>query len=169
MASINDVIFPESIADFITNPVNIRFGSMPAKTTTPATCLIIEGNTVTTDQQIETDLSSESHPPTPSDLIAGINSIEGMLSDTIKVCEGVKRPRRTSSSSSMPLGLPNAAHVASRYMKRKIQIEFGTCVQDRGSCRNYPDQPTRILNTQNASAVSSRCFVDLLLRPTAAS
>jgi hypothetical protein len=49
MASINDVIFPESIADFITNPVNIRFGSMPAKTTTPATCLIIEGNTVTTD------------------------------------------------------------------------------------------------------------------------
>jgi hypothetical protein len=46
-------------------------------------------------------------------LIAKIDRVEGMLSDTIKICERVKRPRRTSSSSSMPLGLRNAAHVAS--------------------------------------------------------
>jgi hypothetical protein len=43
-----------------------------------------------------------------------------MLSDMIKVCERVKHPHRTLSSSSMPLGLRNAAHVAPRYMKRKI-------------------------------------------------
>jgi hypothetical protein len=59
-------------------------------------------------------------PPTLSDLIAGIDRVEGMLSDTIKVYERVKRPRRTSSSSSMPRGLRNAAHIASRYMKRKF-------------------------------------------------
>jgi hypothetical protein len=114
MASTNDVIFPESMADFLTNPVDIRFGSMPAKSTAPATYLGIEGNAVTTDQQIEADLLPESYPPTPSDLIAGINRVEGMLSDTIKVCKRVKRPRRTSSPSSMPLGLRNATHVASR-------------------------------------------------------
>jgi hypothetical protein len=125
MASTNDVTFPESMADILANPVDICFGSMPAKSTIPAACLVIEGNRVATNQQIETDLSSETHPPTPSNLIAGIDRVEGMLSDTIKICERVKRPRLTSSPSSMPLGLHSAAHVASRYMKRKIQIESG--------------------------------------------
>jgi hypothetical protein len=32
---------------------------------------------------------TETHPPTPSDLIAGIGHVEGMLSDMIKVCERV--------------------------------------------------------------------------------
>jgi hypothetical protein len=82
---------------------------------------------VTAHQQIGTDLLTEAHPPTPSDLITGIDRVEGMLSDTIKVCECIKRPRMTSSSSSMPLGLRNAAHVASRYMKQdpdRIWIKF---------------------------------------------
>jgi hypothetical protein len=50
MASTNDVIFPESMAYFLTNPVDIRFSSMPAKSTAPTACLVIEGNTITTDQ-----------------------------------------------------------------------------------------------------------------------
>jgi hypothetical protein len=58
MASINGVIFPKSMVDFLANLVDICFGSMPAKSTAPAACLIIEGNAVITDQQIETDLSS---------------------------------------------------------------------------------------------------------------
>jgi hypothetical protein len=91
MASTNDVIFSESMADFLTNPVDICFGSMPATSTARAACLVIEGNVVTTNQQIEIDLSTETHPPTPSDLISGIDRVEGMLSDTIKVCERVKR------------------------------------------------------------------------------
>jgi hypothetical protein len=108
------------MADSLANPVDIRFGSMPAKSTAPAACLVIEGNAVTTEQQIETNLLPKSHPPTPSDLIAGINSVKGMLSNMIKICKRVKRPRKTSSPSSMPLSLRNTAHVASRYMKRKI-------------------------------------------------
>jgi hypothetical protein len=83
------------MADFLANPVDICFGSMPAKFTGPAACLVIEGNAVTTDQHIKTDLSSEIHPPTPSDLIAGIDRVEGMLYNTIKICERVKRPRMT--------------------------------------------------------------------------
>jgi hypothetical protein len=106
---------------------------------------------------LETDLSPESHPPTPSDLIAGINRVKGMFSDTIKVCERVKRPRRTSSSSNMPLGLRNAAHVASRHMKHKIQIESRTCVQDRGSCRNYFDEPCPI--HKNPKHTTRQCRV----------
>jgi hypothetical protein len=64
MASTNDVIFSESMADFLANPVDICFGSMPATSTAAVTCLVIEGNAVTTNQQIETDLSKKAHPPT---------------------------------------------------------------------------------------------------------
>jgi hypothetical protein len=137
----NGVIFPESMADFLANPVNICFGSMPATSTAPAACLVIEGNAVTTNQQIEIDLSKKTQPPTPNDLIVGIDHVECMLSDTIKVCECVKRPHMTSLPSSMPLGLRNTAHVASHYMKCKIQIESGFNSQDRGSHRNHLNEP----------------------------
>jgi hypothetical protein len=141
MASINGVIFPESMEDFLTNPVDICFGSMPTTSTAPAACLVIEGNAITTNQQIETDPLKKTHPPTPSDLIAGIDRVGDIISDTTKVCERVKRPRTTPSTSSMPLGLRNATRVASRYMKRKIQIESGLNSQDRVSCRNHLDEP----------------------------
>jgi hypothetical protein len=41
MASINGVIFPVSMADFLSNPIDIYFGSMPATTTAPAAYLVI--------------------------------------------------------------------------------------------------------------------------------
>jgi hypothetical protein len=105
------------MADIITNPIDICFGSMPPKSTTRATYLVIQCNAITSNQQVGTDLLTKTHPPTPSNLIAGIDRVENMPSNMIKVCECVKRPHRTPPSSSMPLGLRNAAHVASRYMK----------------------------------------------------
>jgi hypothetical protein len=144
MASINDVILPESMEDILASPVDICFGVMPAKSTAPAACLVIEGNTVTSKQHIGTEVLTETQPPTLSDLIAGIDRIEDMLSDTIKVCKRIKRSRRTSSSSSMPLGLRNAAHVASLYMKCKIQIESGPKTPDRGNRRSHLDKPCPI-------------------------
>jgi hypothetical protein len=55
MASPSDIIFPESMADILANPVNICFGSMSAKSNTPAACLIIESTAVTTNQQVRSD------------------------------------------------------------------------------------------------------------------
>jgi hypothetical protein len=63
MASTNGVIFSESMADFLANPVDICFGSMPATSTAPAACLVIEGYAVSTNQQIETELLNKTHPP----------------------------------------------------------------------------------------------------------
>jgi hypothetical protein len=162
MASTNDIIFLESMADILANPVDICFGSMSAKSTTPTACLVIEGNTVTTDQQIGTDLLTETHPPTPSNIIAGINRVKGMLSDTIKICERVKRPRRTSTPSIMPLGLRNAANVASRYMKRKIHTKYGPKTQDRGSRRSHLDEPCPI--HENPKHTARQCRVLKKLR-----
>jgi hypothetical protein len=85
MAPTNGVIFPKSMTDILANPVDIFFGSMLAKSTAPVACLVIEGNAVTSNQQIGTDLLTETHPPTPSDLIAGLDRVEGVLSNTIKV------------------------------------------------------------------------------------
>jgi hypothetical protein len=157
MASTNDVIFPESMADFLANPVDICFGSMPTTSTAQAACLVIEGNAVTTNQQIETNLLKKTHPPTPSDLIAGIDHVGDIISNTIKVCEHVKRPHMTPSTSSMPLGLRNAARVASRYMKCKIQIESGLYHQDRGSCGNHVDEPCPI--HKNSKHTARQCRV----------
>jgi hypothetical protein len=58
MASTNGDIFPKSMEDILTNLVDICFGSMPATSTAPAACLVIEGNAVTTNQKIETYLSA---------------------------------------------------------------------------------------------------------------
>jgi hypothetical protein len=42
----NDAIFPESMADFLANPVDICFGSMLVESTVPATCLVIESTAI---------------------------------------------------------------------------------------------------------------------------
>jgi hypothetical protein len=49
MASTNGVIFLESMADILANPVDICFDTMPAGSTALAACLVIEGNTVTSN------------------------------------------------------------------------------------------------------------------------
>jgi hypothetical protein len=95
-----------------------------------------------------------------------------MPSDTIKFCECVKRPRMTSSSSSTPFGLRNTANVASRYMKRKVHIKYGSHTQHHGSCRNHFDEPCPIHENPKHTVrqcVSSRSFIDLSLRLIAAS
>jgi hypothetical protein len=57
----------------------------------------------------------------------------------------------------MPIGLQNATHVASRYMKRKIQIEYGTHTQDHGSCKNHLDEPCPI--HKNPKHTTHQCRV----------
>jgi hypothetical protein len=49
MASPSGVIFLESMADFLANPVDICFGSMMAESITPSACLIIEGSMFTSN------------------------------------------------------------------------------------------------------------------------
>jgi hypothetical protein len=93
------------MVNFLANPVDICFGSMLAESSAPVACLVIESNAVTSNQQVKTDPLAEIHPPTPRDLIAGLDRVEDMLSDTIKVCECTKHPHRTSAPPPrMPLG-----------------------------------------------------------------
>jgi hypothetical protein len=162
MASTNDVIFPESMADILTNPIDICFGSMPAESTAPAACLVIKSNTITSNQQVGTDLAAETHPPTPRDLIVGLDRVEGMLFDTIKVCERVKRPRTTSTPPTRtPFRPRNAAHVASRYTKRKIEIESRPKTPHRGNSRGHLDDPCPIHENSKHTARQRRVLKKL--------
>jgi hypothetical protein len=110
----------------------------------------------------------ETHPPTPSDLIAGIDRVDGMHSDMIKVRERIKCPHKMPSQSSMPLGLRNAAHVASRYMKRKIQIESRPKTPDCGNRRSYLDEPCPIHENPKHTAHQCRVLKKLRRSLTAA-
>jgi hypothetical protein len=49
MVSSSGIVFPESMAHFLANLVDIFFGSMPAKSTAPAAYLVIEGNAHTSN------------------------------------------------------------------------------------------------------------------------
>jgi hypothetical protein len=85
--------------DILDNPVDVCFSSMLAKSTAPAACLIIEG-TVTSDQQIRTNLLTETHPPTPSDLIAGI--------DHLRTCS-LTRSKSVNTSNALARPHPHPA------------------------------------------------------------
>jgi hypothetical protein len=135
---------------------------MPVESTAPTACLIIEGTAVTANQQVGSDLLAETHPPTPRDLIAGLNHVEDMLSDMIKVCEHVKRPHRTPAPSPhMPLGLRNAAHAASQYMKNKIEIESGPKIPHRGNCRGHLGDPCPVHEDSKHTARQCRVLKKL--------
>jgi hypothetical protein len=95
MASTNGVIFPESMADFLADPVDICFGSMPTTSTTPVVCLVIEGNAVTTNQQIEIDLYNY-----VTIMMATLGKPPSMLATSS--LDASRRP--TACTSSLPLG-----------------------------------------------------------------
>jgi hypothetical protein len=121
MASLSGVVYPERMVDFLANLIDISFGSMPVGSSSLAAYLVMESTAVMSNQQVESDLLAETHPPTPHDLIVGLDRIESILSDTIKVCKCTKQPRETTSPSlCMPLGLWNTAHTVSHHMKKKI-------------------------------------------------
>jgi hypothetical protein len=62
----------------------------------------------------------------------------------------------------MPFGLRNAARVASRYMKRNIQIEFGLYHQDPGNYGSHLDEPCPI--HENSKHTARQCHVLKKLR-----
>jgi hypothetical protein len=146
------------MADFLANPIDFYFSSMPAESIALAACLVIENTAATSTQQVESDLLAETHQLTPRDLIVGLDHVEGMLSDTIKVCESVKRPRRTTPPPPrMPLGLRNAANAASRHMKKKIQIESWSNTSPHGAAEVLSITPTLSTRTPNTRLASVVC------------
>ena len=170
MTSSRGIVFPASMADFLANPIDIRFGSMPSDLAAPAANLAdIDNTTTVLVQQSDSDLLAETHPPTPRypiavisqavsssvrsrvptpcDLLAGIDRATHMLADSIKICEATLRPTaQEATPTRMPFGLRSPTRVYSDMMKTATQIQSGsrTPTSQAPACgvrREHPGAP----------------------------
>jgi hypothetical protein len=117
--AIPDVVFPVSMADFLTNPVKISFGSFSATFTAPA---VIAPPTATPNEHVSEirlnalveDLPEKTHPPAPFDLVAGMDHVINMMMKTLQICEQAQRPLgRYLVHSHVPFGLRSSVKVYS--------------------------------------------------------
>jgi hypothetical protein len=86
MVTRSGVVFPTSMADILTNPVEICFGSfavtstVSAAATSPATTV----KTPLTPVAVPiSDLESKTHPPKPYDIVQGMEHIIDMMNETL--------------------------------------------------------------------------------------
>jgi hypothetical protein len=144
MASHLDVIFPASMADFLTNPVDIRFGSISGDVVTPIINstvgpapweLIPEMAVVLalTQQVVDINLATpipnlleKAHPPTPCDLFTGLDHVSSMMAKTFQMCEEALDLESSVSALSRTLfGLRNLDGTYSQRMSDLFRIQFG--------------------------------------------
>lgn len=150
------------MADFLANPIDICFDSTLVESTAPIASFVIENTATTSFEQVESDLLTQTHPLTPRDLIKGLNCVESMLCDTIKVCESIKRPSRTTTAPPcMSLGLRNSARVASNHMKKKIQTQSRSTITSCGVHRSPLNDPCHIHKKAKDTA-RQRCMLNKL-------
>ena len=68
------------MADFLANPVDIRFSSMPFDLAAPAANPAdIDNTAAVLVQQSDSDLLAETHPPTPRELRGELDHVTSMM------------------------------------------------------------------------------------------
>lgn len=141
MASRPGVIFPESTKDFLTNLIQLRFGSMPmdsdsiasiadsvstissASVESASVAQVLHPRIIASVVQQVSDLSlmervpdilMATRPPTPSYLIVGIDRISNTIVEGINLSMAALRPGRWAQDPfRTPFGLNNSAAVFS--------------------------------------------------------
>lgn len=178
MASCPGVIFPESMKDFLTNLIQLCFKSMPVDSdstasstgSAPVANSASVGSTsmeqdlhlriITPLAQQVDDLSlskripnilAVTRPPTPSDLIAGLDRISNTIAECIDFSEAALRPTRSAQGPSLtPFGLRNSVAAFSAKIAQSLQIQSG----DQPAPIQFPDrgefQVPRIVLTPNS-------------------
>ena len=170
MASRNSVVFPASMVAFLTDPVNITFGSVLTSFAAPAANLVVINNAapaVRSEINLgESDSLTESHPPTPRDpiavinqaaspsvrprvltpcdLLAGIDRAIHMLADSIKICEATLHPTAPEAiPTRIPFGLRSSTRTYSDVMKTATQIQYGshTSTSKAPACGSHREHP----------------------------
>jgi hypothetical protein len=76
--------------DILTNPLEIRFGSFTATSTTlaaatsPTVSMKVPVTSVATPSS---NPKSKAHPPKPYDIIQGMERVINMMEETLQICE----------------------------------------------------------------------------------
>jgi hypothetical protein len=109
MAARSGVVFPASMADILTNPVEICFGSF----TVTSTALVaatsptasVEAPT-TSDAVPSSGKKLKTHPPKPYDIVQGMERVIDMMEETLQICERAQRSTQdVSHCKTFPFGL----------------------------------------------------------------
>jgi hypothetical protein len=84
------VVFSVSMADILTDPVEICFGSFAATSTTLAAATSQTASVktpATPDAAPSFSKKSKTHPPKPYDIVQGMERVIDMMEETLQICE----------------------------------------------------------------------------------
>jgi hypothetical protein len=119
-----------SMADILTNPVEIYFGSFTATSTTltaaatPPTVSVKAP--VTSDAAPSSGKKSKTHPSEPYDIVQGMERVIHMMEETLQICE---RPQCSTQDASnhktLPFGLRPPSDAHAHQAAKSIQIQSG--------------------------------------------
>jgi hypothetical protein len=129
MVARSAVVFPASMADILANPVEIRFGSF----TTTSTVLAVATSPATAVKIVTapaaapvSDLTSETHPPKPYDIVQGMERVIDMMEETLQICKRGQRSMQIASRrKTSPFGLRPSIDVYARLATKSSQIQSG--------------------------------------------
>jgi hypothetical protein len=110
------------MADILTNPVEICFGSftaaptVPADRTSPATAVkIVTAPATAPTPTLVFDLASKTHPPKPYDIVQGMERIIDMMEETLQICGRAQHSTQmVSHHKTFPFGLRPSSDVYTR-------------------------------------------------------
>jgi hypothetical protein len=129
MVARSGVIFLVSMANILTNPVKICFGSFTATSTVPAAMSspMTAVKIVTTSAAAPvSDLASETHLPKPYGTVQGIKCVIGMTAKTHQICERAQRSTLMASHrKTFPFGLRPPNDVYAHQTTRSPKIQSG--------------------------------------------
>jgi hypothetical protein len=96
------------MADILTNPVEVYFGSFTATSTTlvaatsPTVSMKVPAMLVTTPNS---NLKSKTHPRKPYDIVQGMERVIDMMEETLQICGRAQRSTQDASRrKTFPLG-----------------------------------------------------------------
>jgi hypothetical protein len=129
MVASSSVIFPMSMADVLTNPVEICFGSFMKISTTlaAATSSMVSTKVLATPVAApSSNQKSKTHPPKPYDIVQGMEQVIDMTEETLQICERAQHSTQDASHrKTFPFGLRPSSDAHARQAAKTIQIQSG--------------------------------------------
>jgi hypothetical protein len=129
MVARSGVVFPASMADILTNPVEICFGSFTTTSTTLAAATSPTVSMKAPAMPVAAPSSSQksnTHPPKPYDIVQGMERVIDMMEETLQICERAQCSTQDASHrKTFPFGLRPPSDAYARQATKSIQIQSG--------------------------------------------
>jgi hypothetical protein len=129
MAARSGILFPASMVDILTNPVEICFGSFKATSTMLAAATSPTASVkapTTSDATSSFGKKSKTRPPKPYDIIQGMERVIDMMEETLQIYERAQCSMQDASHrKTFPFSLQPPNDVYTQQVAKSIQIQSG--------------------------------------------